>query len=92
MEVQYLYIYAKIKIIIRAASKFRPICYHFVILPLFYALFKAEKRNGNMIVKMIDVCQFITFIEKKVLKNLCPRTQIINFASCSRECNVFSLG
>lgn len=55
-------------------------------------MFKAEKRNGNMTVKMIDICQFITFIEKKALKNLCPRTQIINFASCSRECNVFSLG
>ena len=92
MEVQYLYIYAKIKIIIRAASKFRPICYHFDILPLFFASYRAKHRNGNMTAKMIDVCQFITFIEKKALKNLCPRAQIINFASCSRECNVFSLG
>lgn len=92
MKVQYLFICAKIKIIFRAASNFRPVCYHFVILPHFYVLFKAEKRNGNMTAKEIDVCQFITFIEKKALKNLCPRTQIINFASCSRECNVFSLG
>lgn len=92
MEVQYLYIYAKIKIIIRAASKFRPICCHFAILALFYAMFGAKHRNGNMTAKEIDVCQFIIFIRKKTLKNLCPRAQIINFASCSRECNVFSLG
>lgn len=77
---------------IPCCKQFPPCLLSFVILPHFYVLFKAEKRNGNMTVKMIDVCQFITFIEKKVLKNLCPRTQIINFASCSRECNVFSLG
>ncbi len=33
-------------------------------------MFKAEKRNGNMTVKMIDVCQFITFIEKKSAEKL----------------------
>ena len=70
MKVQYLFICAKIKIIFRAASNFCPICYHFVILPHFYVLFKAEKRNGNMTVKMIDVCQFITFIEKKSAEKL----------------------
>lgn len=87
-----IYIYAKIKIIILVASDFDSICYLFVIMPLFYILFKAEKRNGNMTAKEIDICQYITFIQKKPLKNLCPRAQIINFASCSRECNVFSLG
>ena len=28
-------------------------------------MFKAEKRNGNMTAKEIDVCQYITFIQKK---------------------------
>ena len=29
---------------------------------------------------------------KKLSNFLCGRTQIIIFAACSRECNVFSLG
>ena len=40
----------------------------------------------------LDICQIILNLNKKLSIFLCGRTQIIIFAACSRECNVFSLG
>ena len=40
----------------------------------------------------LDICQIILNLNKKLSNFLCGRTQIIIFATCSRECNVFSLG
>ena len=43
-------------------------------------------------VNQLDICQIILNLNKKLSNFLCGRTQIIIFAACSRECNVFSLG
>ena len=43
-------------------------------------------------VNRLDLCQIILNLNKKLSNFLCGRTQIIIFAACSRECNVFSLG
>ena len=43
-------------------------------------------------VNRLDLCQIILNFNKKLSNSLCGRTQIIIFAACSRECNVFSLG
>ena len=43
-------------------------------------------------VNQLDLCQIILNLNKKLSNVLCGRTQIIIFAACSRECNVFSLG
>ena len=40
----------------------------------------------------LDLCQIILNLNKKLSNFLCGRTQIVIFAACSRECNVFSLG
>ena len=43
-------------------------------------------------VNRLDLCQIILNLNKKLSNFLCGRTQIVIFAACSRECNVFSLG
>jgi len=53
---------------------------------------KQQHSKSKKTFRTLDLCQFILKTNKKLSNFLCGRTQIIIFATCSRECNVFSLG